>query len=758
MTAPAADRKHSESKGNLSLIPKASPPQVPVQAAQGKGPEVLDGVVERVTYVNEENAYTVARFKLPRQKRIATIAGTMPGIAPGEGLRLEGHWTDHPTYGRQFLVQAFQTAAPGTLSALKRYLGSGLLRGVGPVVAEHIANTFGLDTLRVLDEEPERLTEVPGMGAKRAQAIAATWRERRLLQNLMVSLQGEGLPVTLAVRILKKYGSAADVIVRETPYRLVAEVYGVTFGMADAIADRNGIAPNDPQRLSAGFAQVLRTAAESGHTFLPVDATIAGVAQLLTLSPADMRAALPNLQEAGALQIDVSDAGDPIAYAPQLFAAERSVAEALRRLQRVGKSRLPEFANLEWRQAWEYIDRRETISLSDAQREAIRSVLTGRVVALTGGPGTGKTTTLRGIVRLLRAKKKSVALAAPTGRAAKRLSEATGVGALTLHRLLQLRPNGGYEVREPVEADLVIVDEASMMDLLLTQALLEAIPLGAHLLLVGDVDQLPPVGPGAVFRDVVGSGAVPVVSLHTIFRQQEGSAIVSNAHRINNGEPPLTGKEITDFYQFKQPNPEAAAQLVVDLATQRVPARFGLDPHDGIQVLAPVYGGACGVDALNTLLQAALNSPNSMKDERRFGNTIFRVGDRVMQLVNDYDKQVFNGDMGRIIRIDPEEREVSVQFDGDLSVPYSFQELDELTLAYATTIHKAQGGEFRAVIIPILRQHGRALDRSLIYTAVSRARELVVLVGDPDVVAGAVKLNRTAGRNSNLGMLLAAGC
>jgi exodeoxyribonuclease V alpha subunit len=714
--------------------------------------------VERITYVNEENAYTVARFKLPRQKRIATIAGVLPGIAPGEGLRIEGHWTDHPTYGRQFLVASFESAAPGTVPALKRYLGSGLLRGVGPVVAEHIVNTFGLDTIRVLDDEPDRLREVPGMGAKRAQSIATTWRDRRLLQGLMVSLQGEGLSMPLAVRILKKYGSAADAVVRENPYRLPAEIYGVTFALADSIARRHGIAVDHHQRLGAGIVHTLRLAAEQGNTFLPLDTLVTSAAELLSLPPDTVRSSLPELQGAGVIQVDNDRSGHPTVYAPHLFAAERGVAKAVQRLQAEGRSRLAEFSSTDWQQAWAYVDRRETLSLSEAQRGAIRAVLVQRVVALSGGPGTGKTTTLRGIVRLAHAKNKSVVLAAPTGRAARRLSEATGVQAMTLHRLLQLRPNGGYEVRTPIDADLVIVDEASMMDVLLAQALVEAIPTGAHLLLVGDVDQLSPVGPGAVFRDLVNSGAVPVVSLHTIFRQRDGSAIVENAHLINRGEPPRISKEITDFFLFREANPERAAQLVLDVATRRIVDRFSFDPNEDIQVLAPIYGGACGVDSLNILLQEALNPPDSKKDERRYGSTIFRVGDRVMQLVNDYDKQVFNGDVGRIIRIDAEERELGVLFDGDVSVVYGFGELDELTLAYATTIHKAQGSEFRAVVIPILRQHGRALDRSLIYTAVSRARELVVLVGDPTVLAQAVTQSRTLGRHSNLAALLTLAC
>lgn len=715
-------------------------------------PDVLDGVVQRITYSNEESGYVIARFKLPKQKQLATVAGNLPGITVGEGLRLEGRWVNHPQYGRQFSVTRYQTAAPGSVPALKRYLGSGLLKGVGPVVAEHIVNTFGLETLDILDAHPERLAEVPGLGARKAQQIAEIWRERRALQNLMHFLQGEGLPVALAVRILRKYGTGAEAIVRQQPYRLSAEIYGVEFRVADDIATRAGVQPDSRQRIGAGVAHVLREGAGAGHVYLPTDVVVAGVARLLALRAAVVRAELPALVEGGFVEMPdaVGTPQDAPIYLPEMLATERSIATTAAALQMAGTDRLAAAARIDWERAWAYLDAQETVRLTAEQKEAIRTALVKRVAVLTGGPGTGKTTTLRGIVRLAQSRGASVVLAAPTGRAAKRLAEATGVTATTIHRLLDLRPNGGYEVKSPLQADLVIIDEASMMDLQLADALLRAVPVGSHLLLVGDADQLPPVGPGAVFRDIIASGVVPVVLLETIFRQAEGSAIVSNAHRINHGEVPLMGKEITDFFFFNQREAQACADLIVDLATTRVPKRFGLNPVDDIQVLAPIYGGVCGINALNLRLQAALNPPDPAKDERRFGSRTFRVGDKVMQVVNDYDKQVSNGELGRIVRIDSEEQEVSVSFDADLSATYTFQDLDELTHAYAISVHKAQGSEYPAVIMPVIGQHARMLERNLLYTSVSRARSLVVLAGAPEALQHAVSTCTSTNRHTSL--------
>jgi exodeoxyribonuclease V alpha subunit len=715
--------------------------------------ETLDGVVDKITYVNEENGYTIGRLKVPRQKQLVTIAGHLPAVNVGEGLRVEGHWVQHAQYGRQFQVARYQTAAPGTLTALKKYLSSGVLKGVGPVLAEHIVNTFGLDTVQVLDSTPQRLGEVPGLGGRKAQLIAEAWAERRTLKDLMVFLQGQGVPIALAARILRKYGTAAETVVREQPYRLPAEVYGVTFQVADTIAAEAGIPANSLQRIGAGVAQVLREAASSGHVYLPLDDMLYVASQLLSLSPETIRATLPDLQQARFLVLAQASEGDPEqarAYLTEMHAAEVSVATALARIAAVGQDRLSAFQRVDWESAWKFLATLETVHLTARQQEAIQATLSKRVVVVTGGPGTGKTTTLRGIVRLLKAKGRTVALAAPTGRAAKRLTEATGVGASTIHRLLELKPGGSYQVRAPIEADLVVVDEASMMDLPLADALLNAVPQGAHLLLVGDADQLPPVGAGSVFKDVIVSGTVPVITLETIFRQPEGSAIISNAHRINSGRIPRTGKGIMDFFFLPQPEPAACAQLVVDLATRRLPQHFKLDPLDDIQVLAPIYGGVCGVDALNVNLQAVLNPPSGMKEERRFGGRIFRVGDKVMQVVNDYEKQVSNGELGRILRIDLEEERVVVSFDAEWTVEYTFQELDELTHAYAISVHKAQGSEYPAVIMPVLPQQGRMLQRNLMYTAVSRARNLVVLAGSPEAIKRAVQNTTSTLRYSGL--------
>jgi exodeoxyribonuclease V alpha subunit len=711
---------------------------------------VLDGVIDRITYVNEENGYTVARLKVPRQKQLTTIAGFMPAITVGEGLRLEGNWQDHPQYGRQLMVVRYQSAAPGTLASLKKYLGSGLLKGVGPTMAEHIVNTFGLETLHVLDSAPHRLVEVPGLGAKRAQAIATTWAERRTLRDLMAFLQDYGLPVALAVRILRKYGTAAEAIVRGQPYRLAAEVYGISFEVADSMAARAGVPRDSLQRIGAGVATVLGQAAGSGHVFMPVDGMLTRASALLSLARNVLVEALPRLSEAGVVRLEHPvGAPGPVAYLPDLHTAEQSVGEALARLQ-FGRDRLSGTRQQDWDTIWAYLSRADEFELTLEQREAVRVALTHRVSVITGGPGTGKTTTLRSIVRLVQTRGGTVVLAAPTGRAARRLTEAAGAPASTIHKLLELRPGGAYEVRAPLDADLVIIDEASMMDLQLSAALLGAVPPGAHLVLVGDADQLPPVGPGSVLRDVIDSHTVPVCRLLTIFRQPEGSAIVSNAHRINQGEEPVYGRNITDFYLFREPNPAAAAALVVDLVSQRVPAKFGLDPIEDIQVLAPMYAGVCGVDALNANLQAVLNPPDALKDERRFGNHIFRVGDRVMQVVNDYDRQVANGEVGRITRIDLEDQRLHVAFESGWNAEYSFQELDELTHAYAISVHKAQGSEYPCVIMPVLRQHERLLRRNLVYTAISRARQLVVLVGSPDALADAVANDGGRKRHSGL--------
>ncbi len=727
----------------------------PAQHDSNEEVMIVDGVLERITYVNEENGYTVARLKVPRQKNLLTIAGYLPAISVGEGLRVEGTWVCHAQYGDQLMVTHYQSAVPGTTNALKRYLASGLLKGVGPVMADHLVNTFGMETLEVLDKHPERLSEIPGLGERKSKTIIAAWTERRALKDLMIFLQSQDLPIALAVRILKKYGGAAEAIIRQQPYRLCAEVYGVSFQVADAMAARQGIPHDSQQRIAAGVTHVLRDASTSGHVYLPLEALLAQATRLLSLPSQLITDNLNWLVEAGHIQVEAlpgvnRSGGTKAAYLPEKHSAEVSVCEAIKALLNTGRDRLAAFNNADWETAWRYVSSRETVHLTERQREAVQSALTRRVAVITGGPGTGKTTTLRGIVRLVHAKSGKVALAAPTGRAAKRLSDATGASASTIHRLLELRPGGQYEARSPLDADLVIIDEASMMDLPLCEALLKAVPAGAHVLFVGDADQLPPVGPGSVFRDIITSGLVPTITLDTIFRQPEGSAIVSNAHLINAGETPITGREITDFFFFNQSDAAQCADLVVDLATRRVPDKFNLDPMDEIQVIAPMYKGVCGVESLNARLQAVLNPPDATKDERRYGDRIFRVGDKVMQVVNDYEKQVANGDMGRIVRIDLDEKTVDVSFEGEWLASYSFQELDELTHGFAISVHKAQGSEYPAVIMPVLAQHQRMLQRNLLYTAVSRARQLVVLAGSRDALQRGVENTSSSKRYTGL--------
>ena len=714
--------------------------------------QTLEGTIERLTFQNEENGYTVAKL-VPRGKSYeVTVIGTLTGVNVGEAVRLRGFWTTHPQYGRQFEVRSYTVQLPATVEGIRKYLGSGLIKGIGPVNAARIVDTFGLQTLDIIEKDVNRLREVSGIGIKRVARIATAWEEQKQIKELMLFLQGHGVSTGLAVKIYRQYGDAAISIVRRDPYRLAKDIYGIGFKTADRIAQQLGMATDAPERIQAGLRYVLGTFSDSGHCFATRAQLLIRAEELLEVSQAQCA---PQLDALIGMEELVQE--DEAVYLPPFYYAERGVARKLRLLQRRRRDRLALFREVDWDKAFTWLDGRNPFELTLQQQEAVRMALTEKVSVLTGGPGTGKSTITGSIIQLLQAKGKSVLLAAPTGRAAKRLNEATGLEAQTIHRLLEFKPSRGYKFlrdqENPLDADLVIVDESSMLDILLANHLLKAVEAGSHLLLIGDVDQLPSVGAGNVLRDVIASDKVPVTRLETIFRQAADSFIIVNAHRINRGEIPLFPQEARDFFLFKQPEPELAAELVLDIVARRIPAKFGYDPRRDIQVLSPMHRGAAGVTALNQRLQARLNPPAEDKAETSHGSRIFRVGDRVMQIRNDYERRVFNGDMGRIAALDPVAHSLTVVVD-DAPVRYEFAQLDELTHAYAVSIHKSQGAEFPVVVLPLLTQHYMLLQRNLLYTGVTRAQELVVLVGSYRAIAIAVHNNKTAHRNTRLAQRL----
>lgn len=712
----------------------------------------LEGTLERLTYHNEENGYTVARFTPKGKKYEVTIVGSMLGVNVGESLRLMGLWTTHPEYGRQFEVKRYTVQLPATVEGIRKYLGSGLIKGIGPVTAERIVAHFGAETLEIIDNAPERLAEVPGVARKRVAMIARAWKEQQAIKEIMLFLQAHDVSTGLAVKIYKEYGDGAIGIVRSNPYRLAKDIFGIGFKTADKIAQKMGVAPDAPERIQAGLRYVLGTFSDDGHVYATREQLVRAGSELLEVPPDVCEWHLDLLLGQEELIAD-----GPCVYLPPFYHAEGGIATKIRLLLDSRRDRLSFYRTADWARVFDWLDTHSPFPLADKQKEAVVMALTQKVGILTGGPGTGKSTITGTIIRLLRAKNKSVLLAAPTGRAAKRLSETTGMPAQTIHRLLEFSPSSGQQFlrdrQNPLDADLIIVDEASMIDTLLMNHLLKAVEAGSHLLLVGDVDQLPSVGAGNVLRDLIASGCVPTVRLDTIFRQAAESFIIVNAHRINRGEFPIFPKPGRDFFFFNQPDPEKAAALILDLVRRRIPTRFGFDPERDIQVLSPMHRGAVGVGSLNTRLQEALNPGRPGVDEYKHGHRVLRVGDRVMQIRNNYDKNVFNGDMGRIVAIDRDEQTLTVEFDGQ-PVEYEFYQVDQLVHAYAVSVHKSQGSEYPVVVIPLLPQHYLMLQRNLLYTAVTRAREMVVLVGTKQAIAMAVRNDKIAERNSRLDVRL----
>ena len=708
--------------------------------------EQLRGEVERLVYSSEESGFTICRLVVPGNSDLVTVAGTMPGIQPGERLHLRGRWINHPVHGYQFRADSYSSQLPASANAVRRYLASSLVKGIGPVLAGRLVDCFGDDTLRVIDEQPERLAEAPGVGPRRVESIKRAWVEQQEIRNVMLFLQDHGVSAAYSTRIYKTYGQDAVRIVQENPYRLAQDVRGIGFITADKIARQMGIDEHSPHRAQAALEHLLLEQAGEGHVFVP-NAELLELCQTRFDIPEDLlTAAVESLQEAGRIVLD----GESV-FLRGLYIAERAVADSIRNLAASPEQRR-EFdatASVEW------ASRHMGMELTGEQRQAVHEAVTEKVFVLTGGPGAGKTTILRAVISILEALGQRVALAAPTGRAAKRLGEAAGREAQTLHRLLEFKPGEGRYGRDaerPLDFDAVVVDETSMLDIVLCHHLLQAVPRHASVLLVGDANQLPSVGPGKFLGDVLESGVVPFVRLERIFRQGDRSGIVEAAHRINQGRLPFLGSSGPrgDFYFVEADDPEAAANAVVRICAERIPARFGLNPLRDVQVLCPMNRGIVGVHQLNDRLREALNPVGT--EVTRFGRN-FRVGDRVLQTVNNYDKDVFNGDLGWVTGVDHAAGRIAVSFE-ETGVDYDFSELDELQPSFAMTVHRAQGSEFPAVVVPMLTQHYPMLQRNLLYTAITRGRRLVVVVGSRRALAMAVRNDRPGERNSMLGIRL----
>ncbi len=738
-------------------------------AKREDGEETLEGTIDRIVFSGGDGVFTVARLKLERGGDVVTVVGSLLGVPAGAALRVQGRYETTSRFGEQFRVTRYTEVAPATLDGIRRYLGSGLIKGIGPEFAGRIVERFGIETLEILDRDPGRISEVSGIGPARAKSIRAAWSAQREVRKVMVFLQGYGVSPAFAARIYKRYGERAIALVRENPYRLAFDVWGIGFASADKIADALGIEKESDVRVEAGVRHVIQESSTNGDVFVPRERLVRQAAALLEVTETLADAAIGRLSRAGDVVIDAAvnagalDAGAAI-YDADLHRAESAVATGLRKLLD-GRAAV---VDIDVPRALAWYEQQAGITLARQQAQAVTLALAGKVAVITGGPGVGKTTIVRGVVSILARKGVRVALAAPTGRAAKRLSDQAGMPASTLHRLLEWRPaEGGFarNATHALECDLLVVDEASMLDVRLAADLLAAHAPATRLVLVGDVDQLPSVGPGRILRDVIDSGVVPTVRLTEIFRQAAESLIVTNAHRIHDGEmpelgaPPAAGgvDDRRDFFFLEEEDAAKAAVLVRDLVTTRLPRRYGLLPYE-IQVLAPMHRGELGAGNLNQLLQEALTAgaPGVQRGARQY-----RVGDKVMQVRNDYDKEVWNGDMGVIVRAEVSDGAglVTVRFeerDGNREVDYDSDELDELALAYAATVHKSQGSEYAAVVVPVHTQHFVMLQRNLLYTAVTRGKRLVVLVGSRKALGIAVRNADVSLRCSGLAHRLSA--
>ena len=716
----------------------------------------INGQIERITYYNEENGYTIAKVKVQGRAGLVTIVGNIVSLIPGEVLKLQGFWDNHPRYGEQFKVVSYESIMPATVKGIEKYLGSGMIKGIGPVTAKRLVSKFGIEILSIIDSDIERLNEVSGIGEKRVEMIRKAWEEQKDIRDVMIFLQGNGVSPAYAIKIYKHYGRDSVKAVSENPYRLAMDIFGIGFITADKIAEKLGIPKDSQIRIEAGILHVLNQLSDDGHVYYPYDLLMAECGKILDVEEGRIPVALDSVVSQKKVVIEERIAPNSELRTPNLQAvyltrfhiAEVGIAQYLASLLAAPKQL--RLINID--QAIDWVQGMLKITLSGKQIEAVKDSINSKLMVITGGPGTGKTTIINSVINIYKKMGQKVLLAAPTGRAAKRMTEATGHEARTLHRLLEYTPGSGSFKRNelnPLDADLIIIDETSMVDCLLMHNFLKAVSLKATLIFVGDVDQLPSVGAGCVLKDIINSKRIPTVILDKIFRQSRESMIVVNAHRINTGEMPIFQGDEThnkDFYFFFIEEPEKVLEKIVYLCKEGIPSRFRFHPLDDIQILAPMHRGTVGVANLNAELQRELND---RKEEVVRGGKVFKVGDKVLQIRNNYDKDVYNGDIGRVVNIDGEVQEMTVDYDGR-RVTYEFSDLDEVVLAYAISVHKSQGSEYPVVIIPVLTQHYMLLQRNLIYTGITRGKKLVILIGTKKALSIAINNNKPQKRYTML--------